>query len=812
MSEILRFRTADYTSDKVLFGKNFKISSERESGEMYRRTKIEGEVIFLDQDYDKLRKMDFNEQAHIDLIVDGSVEASADFYPPDCEFDTDNKICKLSPDFIDRYENILSHLEDEVNIVRLKPEQASIDMRKRAILQLYAQGDSKITNLVGNMSYEIDGEAERPQDYHFSALGYFGSSTNITATDSRIPESARRDLSGEFSASPGGIGPDNNPQVKFVNTYGTYFYVPVQHIENPPILTAYTIYWGDGTVSSYCVIFTARFGGSFAFAGSSSSDRYLEGTLFTLQNMRIIYARVLADQDFSGLFVRRGQDMTAENLNYRYVAPLSSLSDLYSRLASLFLVSEETQTDPTEWGQSSSGEYFVKPSGDSSTQRLVPIARSSWSPYTYWFIEKLENASYIEEFDTGFTLKDAYHLTSVIKKLLDTAETGIFGVRSQFLESATHPMISQYQLITRWFLTPITNIKKTYYDQAAQKGNISLKKVLDLLRTMNLYWILETENGETYLRIEHYKYFYNGLSYVDGSGTVWKDLTLLVEPRNSIPWSKDQNKITWDLSGANRLEFSWGTDVTEQFNGYPLTIKDSYMRKGSTEQVQASGFVTDVDLIIAQPDALDDDAFAFIQAGTPTPRGVYKTTLIQMGLGGNNTEVVMQNGFLSYLFIERYLRNYGLTGPNFEIEGVRSVCSYPARLRKQEVSFPSNMPLPPEVSLIKTDQGLGEVVSIDYNVESRLIKATLAFDTVPGRINLDPSSLQVPTSGGSYIIKIDSSKDWSWDPPAAWVYGIKIGSRLNLAVRSNSGPARSMMIPFTCGEASTMLQIYQSGS
>ena len=65
-------------------------------------------------------------------------------------------------------------IDNKYNLVELAPAANAIQMNKRAILQMYVEGDTKLTHIVGNMSYEVPCQTASYTDlqntFHFTEI------------------------------------------------------------------------------------------------------------------------------------------------------------------------------------------------------------------------------------------------------------------------------------------------------------------------------------------------------------------------------------------------------------------------------------------------------------------------------------------------------------------------------------------------------------------------------------------------------------------------------------------------------------------
>src|SRR5574344_3085262 len=93
-----------------IFSDKISIDKERESGEMFRRTKLNSEFRFVGEDYDRMfnRNLDTAFEIRVYDKETNTFLARGTFEKTDCKFDTDNKICTVKTNSADEYDKILA--------------------------------------------------------------------------------------------------------------------------------------------------------------------------------------------------------------------------------------------------------------------------------------------------------------------------------------------------------------------------------------------------------------------------------------------------------------------------------------------------------------------------------------------------------------------------------------------------------------------------------------------------------------------------------------------------------------------------------
>lgn len=766
-----------------IFGKDIVLNRAKEGEEMFLRESIEGTWSFLGNGYTLLHDANTHDKFEIDVAVEnaGSVTTVGRgyFYKYDCEFDQFKKIAKVKATYSDNYTEILAKYSNEYDLVQLAPPSTSVDITKRAVLQFYTPGDNKLTNIIGGSSYEVDCEQVASGDlweYHFSEV-VRKSALRIQYSDiygepfrTEQQKAFLRAISGfMLSDLPAGSSHPNTFTVRnyvFTATYtsGKLYYF----ITNPN--TEGTLGYLTGPNAE--AVEQGR--PVWVYMGASHSTHIATTDSDAFSNI-IIHGRVIFDRENTpGAQDIPENDITTANLNYRYCRPYptSNINKNYIKL------NTSVSDNPTKWGKTASGKYYDEPEHLSFRfmYPAIPIGISFWGSVSTWFFASPYNIAMryegetnrvLSDFDSVFTLKDAYLLSDAISKLLSQIDPTItFSPTenySQFLYSSTNPVSSEsnYDIL----IAPISNIKKSYYSTPAQKGKITLKAILDMLRSCyQLYWFIDevgedkhasfksTDFDDSYektkrLRIEHISYFKNGYAYT-GTPNEIADITAsaqgpMLAPRNMREWGYGLSHYSYDKDKLpSRYEFGWNTGVTEVFNGYPIKTTDVEIQGNQKKEMTAS-LDADIDLILSNPSLFSDDGWAVMEkdndGGVPI-----------VGISGVVSNVPActrnaQNGRMAYLYTEQRFYKNSLGGMTNEIEGFtqnqgtdmgknvpfptpqdRSEALIQA-MKQDNVVFPLNVSKIHENGVIVTDLGSGLLDSLKWNIETGIATAEILF-------------------------------------------------------------------------------------
>lgn len=710
------------------YPEDFKISMERESGEMYFRTKLDLSLTFFGDDYDAIYAASIDAEFKAEVRSDTNVLlATGTFEKTDCTFDTDNRICEVKVTSADAYDKIINGKDDEYDLVALAPVRESVSLLKRPVLQIYYQGDSKLTNIIGNVSYEVDAKSEVNDSGTLGNMGFVAKNKFA---------SFHLEIEGMFTAWLGDYQANyEGTSTKFTNEYGYWF----QYKPNSDGAIQQQIYFPSGAaVSGYYLevqqgkVDTQNLSDMEIVTRSSPTSAGTTVGKATLDR-KFCYARVLFDSDsptvhYGDVVELGSEDIAGTNLNYRYAMKPGTLP-----IENYLVQSLQVQDAPTEWGVNGDGKYYVQPVPTEGAA-MIPIGWNKWIPQSFWY-EALPTFSLnMEGLSDTWTLRDAYPLWSAISVLLKKIDPTItFAGTSAYSEF----LYGSVETIPDWvenllYITPVTNVKKTYYNQAARKGKITLGQILDMLKnTCQLYWFIDDQKR---LRIEHISWFKNGGGYSQTAPVA--DLTAIVSPMSGKPWTFGVNEFTYSKKDINkRYEFGWHGNSSDVFDGWPIDIKNRHAQNGKTVKSTVSNFLSDVDFIISTPDNVDNDCFALIGADA---QGNCQLAVID-NLDTPSvpaTQFLLQNAYLSFYFLELAYWTYDLGGDNAYINGPTSgsvsggVVNVKGtqRIRKQSVRFPIEASKVGKLGLYKTALGSGEWVSAEYTPEDGMISADIILD------------------------------------------------------------------------------------
>lgn len=709
----------------------------RGNDERYYRTTLNTDLLFLDGsgDYSWIRSQAFDTEFKVVITDDSGFVWRGVFYKTDCTFSEDDRSVKVKPDTDDLYKRILERMDDKVDVIKLAPASTEVRLKKRAILQTYVVangnvGDKVVTNWLGNMTWEED--ANPPTDRSESQMETFLTNTCSFAKKEGIAVVAIRGI----NALEGLTGVDGiyTSSTRVQPVIGTWRY-------DGPNGNYVTIEHSRNQISSRCITTMTLFKANGAqimtnaITGLSTTEfPYPSMNAYGTYAVYDSYMRWLFDKEnVSGSVYKRVEgDLTEYNLNYRFVKSADdAIADVEFYGA--------TSAEPTEYGKDEFGMYFEYPDRNyQPTTPYFPIARSTWSPMSVW-LQTLNNPSYsgmdtveqAAQYEVPYSIKDTYSLAEIIKVILhEIASEPVNGV------TISHEGTQEYsgwlygsEVERKPYIVPNSNVKKTYYTNPAQKGEMTLRQVLDMLRDcFNVYWYI-TDDGRFCL--EHISSFTAGVA----RASVVADLASMMSPRNLRKLAFGQNTWTYDKNTLpERVEFAFSEKQTDPFNGCVLQYQSNYVQKGMVDKITVSNFSADVDYIIEMPGSVSDDGWTVLLPKTvgnalEVPVGIF--TFDRKHLSVQNAAMCFYNLWFDSLRYNLCARRYRFVDIEYNEESERGAMSV-KRIRKQTVTFPS-AEVPSPYGLVRTglssDGDDGEILDMTYTPLSERIQANLYFDT-----------------------------------------------------------------------------------
>ena len=707
-----------------VYKEDLSIEYELENNQQFFRKKLSGKIAFIRDDYDFLNEQDFNSE--FVLILQESRDGGktwteyyrGKFMKTDCTWNDDDRKCEVSPTVYDEYNDVIAGLDKEYNLIKLSPEIRRLTIKKRPLIQVYLPGESVVSCFLGGTYWEQDViEATEDEDYLVKTC-HFAKTRDYQ--EIIVKESPYSNLTNQTYIGSQDAGYSS------VSSYRLEYFESQEMKQDPEDNSDYFI------MTNGLRLFNGNTKGwefsqtEYVYNNYNPKFKALPSAA-TLKAISPETTDVKVEIKANGLYMRYLLDAeTILNLN-TYEIPVNDLVEdnrNYKRCIGyafdVIYISNQYSTEPTEYGVRPDGTYYRQPYsiyGD----KFYPVARSTWNYASYWFCFSVLDSTVEEAGRTEFELRDTYPIHSVIQVLLEQfSDIKHEGTQeySQFLYADYNPVSYQkFHLL----LSPKSNILHGNYDQPAMKAETTLNTILKMLRDVyKCFWYIE----EGKLKIEHISYFRNGGTY-SSNPEVGTDLTKLENIRNEKKWGFLTSKYEFDKSDMpERFQFAWMDDVTEGFEGYPIEIISKYVSPGRIEDVNVTGFTTDVDYMMLNPGAISQDGFALFAA--VFQNGRYELPIVERNVDG--ADLRLQNGYLSWITLHPNYYLNDLPAKKVLVNRSEYIALETSRKRKQTVKFPALEPIDTK-KLVKTYLGNGQIEKISVNLSSRINEVTLKYDT-----------------------------------------------------------------------------------
>jgi hypothetical protein len=589
---------SEFVSSRVfpVYKDDIAIDYSLQQGEEFYRGALSGKFTFESADYDFINTAAFDKRFDFEIRIsfDGGKEWrhywGGKFYKTDCQFNDDEKTVKVTPVLNDVYNDVLAGLGKEYDLIKLAPEIVPVKYDKRPMLQFYIPGSSTVACFLSGMWWEQECSPTENYNQLYTDCRFF-LSVNMTIAElvqtgtPVIPRSMFvANLFGHYEN--GYTLTSQNYELVVTQSGVLGFSFTIRDTTNhTPLWTATRL----GTADPPLSIQLSPVEGSGA-----------TGTVDVRISVMDVFSRLVTDKETEDTSEFSANDIILDKRNYRYVAQADCTDAI--------IFNSYFAENPTEWGLFEPGYYYLRPNAQS-----FPLGRKLWGAFSIWLNSAAIPDAIDEENRQAETLRDAYPIASVISVLLGQFAPGIThqGTTdySRFLYGDTDPLTFVSHHL---FITPKSNILASGYDQPAQTAKITLRAVLDMLRDcFRCYWFIDDQKR---FRIEHIEFFRRGGSY-SLLPSVGIDLTQEIVTRNGKPWAYARNQYQFEKPEmAERYEFGWMDDVTQEFEGQPIDIISGYVEPGNIENITVNQFTTDVDYMLLNPGACSKDGFALLSA------------------------------------------------------------------------------------------------------------------------------------------------------------------------------------------------------
>lgn len=690
------------------------LNYELESGQRFFRAKLSSKVDFIGADAELIINAGFTTEFVVviecstDYGLNWSTLHRAHFYKTDCTINLDDRKVTVQPQVLDQYNEILNAWEKEYNLIDLLPVTERVTLKKRALLQLYAD-DGKITNVFGGFSWEEDfdiGSADIVNDLHFKS----NMSICVIKFVRVFAAAGMTGLLKSFIAQP-----DANGEFEVTNGEGVYKLKRVKLAEDSYDLRLIRLsdsvqvahYWTPFIVLNDALNFVDS--GDIAWGAAECE---YQG----------VYARWLCDvqsftiggQTYTTTALTSDDPSYGGNLHYVIEADVT------------IIPSNNLSENPTKWGKFDSTHYYDRPS---ESGYFIPVAHSYWSTASIWYKQQSsEYNTWEPAMQKPYELKDSYPLWSVISVLLSANNTGLTfqpsTTYSAFLYSAVNPVYGYATGVPH--ITPKSNVLVGEYTQPSMKAPITLSDVLDMLKkAYDCYWFVD---GDNHLRVEHISWFKNGGAY-SNVHQVGVDLTAMIQTRNGKPWSFGTNAWQFDkIDMPARYQYKWMDAGTDVFDGFPYEIQSPFVQTDKVEEINISNFTSDIDYMQIAPENCSKDGFALLMVMNDGSNYVPIVSVNRTKDGGT-CYYKSQNFYASLMFLQEFFLCYDLPSKAYVWDGLLKTSRGIKRGRQQKVTVPFEDNAPDVTKLVHTAMGDGEVQQLSLNLSSRSGKLTLKYDT-----------------------------------------------------------------------------------
>jgi hypothetical protein len=686
---------------------------EREGEFVFLRLKLNGTFTLVNgvrKDFNLVWAQDLDHEFtfRAEYIVDGVIEETINgtFYKTDCPlWDVDNERVDVVVQTIDRYEKLMKAFDKEFDLVQvLQPEIYPVKYKKEPLIQVAFPYHSQMHQRAGNSTSIITIPSSTPAE-----LVSFG----FIPTDEKyyyIPGTADMspDISGIYERTADYIGyPTYTRQdgMYYISYDNTKWLVNEINLAGLLVYTSLALDTAFETKSPFAQ-------SPHLFISETTAD---ECDMFPVTH----YQRVLTDATTIGgdaTIVIPSPDIGDLVFGYDRYIDQTGLVNLYVAV----LPSDEHTLTPTKYGKYDEdalhfpNEYFNPNENPYIGTKSYTVLNPAWTQYA---LMEFIAGGYNDELSAAasdITLRDAYALADVIKLLLAQIDSTLYfeatAFGSDFLFNTTNPITGLPQALTH-FITPKSNVTINDYSQPDTGEMITFADIDRLLKAVNLFWWVDRHGN---FRIEHIKYFKNGLRY--DSPYIGVNLTTLQEPRTGKFWGYHTNKFRYTKEKMpEQIAFGWMDKQSEYFDGYPIKINSGFVEKGFIQDMKVGKFSSDLSLAVAFPDNFSIDGF-FVM-GAEFVGGDWIVPFETFSVG-TFTNILVQNGFWSFYYLHNNFWKHNLPAEDANINNVDIVALSTKRGKEQTLVFPAGVQ-PDPMRLVTSGIGNCEVDEMEIFLASR---------------------------------------------------------------------------------------------
>nr|DAU31597.1 MAG TPA: hypothetical protein [Caudoviricetes sp.] len=748
--------------------KTLTAESKKESNQEFFRDSISGKITLWKKDYDFINKQSINDNLYFCIIKNHKFLIDSTFNKIDCKYDCFKKSVELKLSSHDRYKQVLDNYEKTYDLIKLAPKKSKITLTKRAVVQIYIKGENVISSYAGGTYWEDDVNevitdenallkkyyfAKGPTMYEYSNKD-IGFSAVIQKSDvwkdsqgntvKFIKVANKGQLVGDISlpgigkyrieASERRLYDDAYIKVADEQVEGDGYFYLFLDLYQIQITTKNNTYYSKNVYAKYD-------SDDFIIANQSSTAYPMTGDIYLGNGVIVnsIWGRLICDADSvngTPLYDLPYDDFAINRANYKKCIGLNFTENKNSLVH--FVYSADSSKDATSYGLNDFGTYFVMPYSFDN-RNYYPVCKSAWANVSIWVYFGNDATGYdafekyLSKYYKEYTIKDVIHIADVISILLKKINPALkheaTSEYSNFLYSNSNKLASSNYLgACQLYITQKTNILKGEYDQAAQKSEITLKAILEMLRdSFRCYWFIDNENR---LRIEHISYFLNGGSYDNTFNNIQLDLTNEKDKFNKQYLLYSQYELDYSKSELNsQYKFKWMDDSTDSMANLVVDFKNNYLLDTRNEEITISNFSADIDYMLFNPDSFSNDGYAIILADYNTKKvPIIKNTLLNNLWKNFKYTVYTQNWYMSWNnLIHHY--SYDLPGnmislnniENLPVNGIKHILNHSIKIQIQNFTLD-------KYKLIKTKIGNGQIESVSTDVNTQASTISLSYD------------------------------------------------------------------------------------
>lgn len=752
---------------------NLSKDTARESNEMYLRAKLSGNIKLKNGAFDKIASLGLNNTVVLN-IYKYSAQAngysiyfhSSRFTKLDCTFDYDKREVTPSLTINDQYTSVLEKIDKVFDLKKLPIVHDRLKYKITPMLQVYVEGSSTVTNIIGDTYFEQDVEfpeleaGQTAHDYllnsaHFRKCNLF--------TEVVIREH-----------TPGAIY-NIGPEVSFGTEHNIY--IALDRLEGTgPSDCAYKLVFSlaDGSLSLVDKVTSAVYAKTNRTASTTIYDSHLVGASFfrisdntnigsvvdvfkyDVWQRFLFYANGLEDGYYNAAIQDYIYNIQADDfaytgsvynnvtrMGYTHVVPIQMNLDGSRKPGKLGLYKNPYlyYTDATtEQSVTIQVPVFNNPI-TKDVNRAIPVCYSQWYGISLWASYSAAqdvNREYefaLEQLGFDFINRDAYTVFNAIKAILTeiSPKTVLLETQqcSEFFFGLFNPIGLQklYPVIT-----PVSNIQAGVYNEPAKKAEVSLRDLLGLLKdAMQCYWYIDEKNV---MHIEHISWFDRSGTY--GASVAQLDITNINDQYNKKVFDTGHSILEYKSDNVfNSFKLSTDPDTTDSFADLNIEVFDKSTRNTDDLEISLTDFKTNIDYLLATGDPDNrTDSFAFVLAelisATEEDTPIFTDKMYKIPIFEYSDASLVDDAGRPYIVrgsnlyaSPRYLANY------YMHHFAGSILSNPAytvaqlgQYREQKIRIPIEQELALYRS-IRTRFGPGVITSISTNLDSQYTDVTL---------------------------------------------------------------------------------------